>query len=207
VPFIVGGDHTIMFPDVAAMADTYGAEKIALVQFDAHAEAEIGSDHFITDKQTLTRLLEQKLVRGDHVTQIGLRGRDVDAATVARLKAAGVTLRPMGEIAERGWEKVTAELIKALRAGPENVFVSFDMSVLDPGLVSGVGRPVPGGLTMREAIPMIRRICAETKVVGFDLLDAAPILDTTYTSTLSANYILHACLGGIAKRKTTMARR
>jgi arginase family enzyme len=77
------------------------------------------------------------------------------------------------------------------------------MSVLDPGLVSGVGRPVPGGLTMREAIPMVRRICSETKVVGFDLLDTAPILDTSYTSTLSANYILHACLSGIAMRKKT----
>ncbi|WP_298398413.1 agmatinase family protein [Sphingobium sp.] len=202
VPFVVGGDHTIMYPDVAAMVDTYGAGKVALVQFDAHADAELGGDHLISDNQTLTRLLEQNLLRGSDVTLVGLHGRDAGPATQKRLTDAGAKIVPTAAVQEKGWQSVTNDLIAGLKKGPENVFVSFDMSVLDPGDAPASGRPVPGGLSVREAIPMVRQICAQTKVVGFDLLDAAPILDPTYASRMSANYILHACLSGIAMRKT-----
>ena len=202
VPFIVGGDHTIMFPDVAAMVDVYGAGKVALVQFNAHADAELNGDHLISDNQTLTRLLEQNLLRGSDVTLVGLHGRDAGPATQKRLTDAGAKIVPTAAIQEKGWQAVTTDLIAGLKTGPENVFVSFDMSVLDPGDAPASGRPLPGGITMREAIPMVRQICAQTKVVGFDLLDAAPILDPTYVSRMSANYILHACLSGIAIRKT-----
>ena len=202
IPFIVGGDHTIMFPDVAAMVDTYGAGKVALVQFNAHADAELNGDHMISDNQTLTRLLEQNLLRGSDVTLVGLHGRDAGPAVQKRLAEAGAKIVPTAAIQDKGWQSVTNDLVASLKKGPDNVFVSFDMSVLDPGDAPASGRPVPGGLTMREAIPMVRQICAQTKVVGFDLLDAAPILDPTYVSRMSANYILHACLSGIAMRKT-----
>ena len=202
VPFIVGGDHTIMFPDVAAMVDTYGAGKVALVQFNAHADAELNGDHMISDNQTLTRLLEQNLLQGSAVTLVGLHGRDAGPATKKRLADAGAKIVPTAAIQEKGWQSVTDDILSGLRKGPENIFVSFDMSVLDPGDAPASGRPVPGGLSMREAIPMVRQICAQTKVVGFDLLDTAPILDPTYVSRMSANYILHACLSGIAMRKT-----
>ncbi|MEQ6334496.1 agmatinase family protein [Sphingobium sp. MK2] len=205
VPFIVGGDHTVMFADVAAMVDTYGAGQVALVQFDAHAGAELNSDHLISDTQTLTRLMQQNLLRGSDVTLVGLRGRDADPATQKRLTDSGARILPTAAIQERGWQAVTNDILTGLKQGPQNVFISFDMSVLDPGDAPASGRPVPGGITMREAIPMVRQLCAQTKVVGFDLLDAAPILDPTYVSKMSANYILHACLSGVALRKKAAA--
>ncbi|MES2159218.1 MAG: arginase family protein [Pseudomonadota bacterium] len=141
---------------------------------------------------------------GSDVTLVGLHGRDADPATQKRLTDAGARIMPTAAVQERGWQAVTNDLLAGLKKGPENIFVSFDMSVIDPGDAPAAGRPVPGGLTMREAIPMVRQLCAQTKVVGFDLLDAAPILDPTYVSRMSANYILHACLSGIAMRKTGM---
>ncbi|MDE8653584.1 agmatinase family protein [Novosphingobium album (ex Liu et al. 2023)] len=200
-PFIVGGDHTLMYPDVAAMVDNYGAGNVAVVQFDAHADAEVNSDHFLSDNQTLSRLMQDKVLRGSDVIHVGMRGREADSATQARLKTAGVRILPTSAIAERGWQAVTDDIVAGLAKGPRNVFVSFDMSVLDPGDAPASGRPVPGGIAMREAIPMIRQICSKTNVVGFDLLDTAPILDPTYVTRMSANYILHACLSGIAMRK------
>jgi len=202
VPFMVGGDHTLMYPDVAGMADAYGAGNVALVQFDAHPEAMIDGDHTISDNQTLTRLLEQKLVDPRHVTQIGVRGRDYDVATARRLKDAGVAVHAASAIEDRGWQAVANDVVKRLKTGPAKVFVSFDMSVLDPGLQAGAGRPAPGGLTTREAIPMVRQICRQAEVVGFELLDTAPVLDTSYVSLMNGNYILHACLSGIALRKS-----
>lgn len=204
-PFIVGGDHTIMYPNVGAMVDAYGAGNVALVQFDAHADAKLDGDHFISDNQTLSRLMQDNLLRGSDVTHVGLRGRDGDPATRKRLEDAGVRIMPTSDIAERGWQAVSADIVARLAGGPPNVFVSFDMSVLDPGDAPASGRPVPGGILVREAIPMVREICAKSNVVGFDLLDTAPILDPTYVTRLSANYILHACLSGIALRKQQTA--
>ncbi|HUD30856.1 MAG TPA: agmatinase family protein [Novosphingobium sp.] len=199
-PFIVGGDHTLMYPDVAAMVDVYGPGNVSVVQFDAHPDAALDGDHFLSDTQTLSRLMQDNVIKGSDVIHVGMRGHDADAATQGRLKAAGVRIKPTSDVATRGWKAVTEEIVGGL--GPSrNVFVSFDMSVLDPGEVAAAGRPVPGGISMREALPMVREICSRTNVVGFDLLDTAPILDPTYASRLSANYVLHACLSGIALRK------
>jgi agmatinase len=70
--------------------------------------------------------------------------------------------------------------------------------VLDPAFTVATGTPVPGGLTMREGIAIVRRLCAESNVVGFDLVELHPSLDTTYTSTLNSAFIIKACLTGLA---------
>ena len=54
---------------------------------------------------------------------------------------------------------------------------------------------------MREVMPLLRRLCAETEIAGFELADMAPMLDFTYVSALNANYLMNACLAGIALRK------
>ena len=54
---------------------------------------------------------------------------------------------------------------------------------------------------MREAIPIVRRLCAENELVGFEIVELAPVLDPTYRSALNANFIMHACLTGVAMRK------
>ena len=73
--------------------------------------------------------------------------------------------------------------------------------MLDPAFIPGTGTPVAGGLTMREAIPIVRRLCAENELVGFEIVELAPALDPTYRSALNANTIMHACLTGVAMRK------
>ncbi|UCD67530.1 MAG: arginase family protein, partial [Betaproteobacteria bacterium] len=80
-------------------------------------------------------------------------------------------------------------------------FVSFDIDALDPAFVPGTGTPEPGGLTPREAFPIVRRLCAESNVVGFELVELAPMLDPTYVSALNANRLIRECMTGIAMRK------
>ena len=74
-------------------------------------------------------------------------------------------------------------------------------NLLDPAFVPGTGTPVPGGLTMREAIPIVRRLCAENEIIGFELVELDPLLDNTYRSALNGNFIMHACLTGIAMQR------
>ncbi len=63
------------------------------------------------------------------------------------------------------------------------------------------GTPVPGGLTIHEAIPIVRRLCAESNVVSFDLVELHPALDPTYKTTLNSTHIIKACLTGLAMNK------
>ena len=93
------------------------------------------------------------------------------------------------------------EVIKEAQDGPEYLFVSFDIDTLDPDFVSGTGTPEPGGLTSCEAFPILGRLCAESNVVGFELVELAPMLDPTYVSALNANRLIKECMTGVAMRK------
>ena len=81
----------------------------------------------------------------------------------------------MAEVEKRGWSKVMEDIIKEANDGPEYLFISFDIDVLDPAFVPGTGTPEPGGLTPREAFPLVRRLCAESNVVGFELVELNPV--------------------------------
>ncbi|MGE4410856.1 MAG: formiminoglutamase [Sphingomonadales bacterium] len=206
VPFIVGGDHSIMFPTVAAMSDKYGADNVGVVHLDAHYNGERDLAHYYSDAQAVSRLLEEGVVKGRNVVQVGIRGGELTEDDLKWVRQQGVTVHSMAEVEAKGWDKVVDATLAQVRGGPKNIFVSFDISVLDPAYASAAGRPAAGGLTMREAIPMVRRICAETNVVGFEMLDVAPYLDLSYASALNANTIMHACLTGIALRKKGLTR-
>ncbi len=67
--------------------------------------------------------------------------------------------------------------------------------------MSGTGTPEPGGLTTREAFPLVRRLCAETNVIGFDLVELLPYRDPGYTTVMNSNRLLRECLVGLAMRK------
>ena len=82
-----------------------------------------------------------------------------------------------------------------------NLFISFDIDVIDPAFVPGTGTPEPGGLTMREANMIVRRLAAESNVVGFELVELNPLVDPTYVSALNANRIIREALTGMAMRK------
>lgn len=201
IPFIIGGDHSMMFPSVAAMVDTYGKGNVGVVHLDAHYNGARDEAHLFSDIQSVSRLIEEGLVAGENLVQVGLRGPEIDDDALQWMRSQNIQYHTMAQVQDDGWNSVMRAALKEAKNGPDNVFISFDMSVLDPAYGLGAGRPVPGGLTMREVIPIVRRLCAETNVVGFELLDVAPFLDLSYATTMNANYILHSCLTGVAMRK------
>lgn len=200
IPFVVGGDHSVMFATVAAMSDFYG-ETLGVVHLDAHHRAERDLDHVYSDRQPVSRLVAENLLRGEHLIQLGLRGPTMSAREFDWLRQQQVRYHTMAEVESRGWDSVADSVLAEARSLPGKVFISFDMSVLDPAFALAAGSPVPGGLTTREAQYAVRRLCAETDVAGFEMLDVAPYLDVSYQSALTANHLMHACLTGIALRK------
>jgi arginase family enzyme len=143
-------------------------------------------------------------VPGKNFIQVGLRGYWPNKESFEWMRENGFRYHPMAEVEKSGWDAVMTRAVTEAREGPEYIFVSFDIDSLDPAFMPGTGTPEPGGLTMREALPVVRRVCAETKVVGFELVELDPLVDPGYTTALNSNRILRECLTGIAMHKLGM---
>lgn len=201
IPMIVGGDHSLMYPDVAGLVDVYGTGNVGVVHFDAHYDAARGGPHLLTHGQPVGRLVTEGLVPGRNFIQVGLRGMWPSDAGFEWMRENGLRYHTMAEVEKNGWDLVLKRAVAEAREGPEKIFVSFDVDVLDPAYMPGTGTPEPAGLTTREAFPIVRRICAETDVVGFELVELNPLVDPGYTSALNGLRVLRECLNGIAMRK------
>ena len=202
IPFIVGGDHSLEYPNVAALADVYGKEKVSVIHFDSHYDAWWGGDgHLIHHGYPVYRLINEGHVRGADYIQVGLRSGGLDKTAFQWVREIGMRYHNMAEVEVRGWDAVIERVIAEATEEDRKLHISFDIDVLDPAFTPGTGTPVPGGLNMREAIEIIRRLCAESNVVGFDLVELHPALDPTYKTTLNSVHIIKACLTGIAMNR------
>lgn len=192
IPFIIGGDHALMYSDVAALTDVYGKGNVGVAHFDAHYDADkYMMGHLINHGAPIYRRIEEGLVPGKNFIQVGLRGYYPDESSFEWMREQGFRYHTMAEVEQRGFADVMEDVIKEAQDGPEYMFVSFDIDVLDPAFVPATGTPEPGGLTPREAFPILRRFCAESNVVGFELVELSPMLDPTYVSEMNANRLVH----------------
>jgi agmatinase len=201
IPFIVGGDHSLEYSDIAGLADVHGKGSFGVVHFDSHYDAGKGGEHFITHGAPVYRAVKEGHVLGKNYIQVGLRGGWPGPEGFEWMRANGVRYHAMPEVEKSGWPAVMERALKEAREGGKKLYISLDVDVLDPAFIGGTGTPVPGGLTMREALPIVRRLCAENEIIGFEIVEVAPRLDNSYRTPLNANYIMHACLTGVAMYK------
>lgn len=203
IPIIIGGGHALMYPDAAGLTDVYGAGNLQIVHFDAHADqAPVGFGFAITHGNPVRRLVEGGFVNGEDIVQIALRGpNSTDLSGVAWNRSSGLRYHMMAEIDERGWKVVMDEVLAETAANGKPMFISFDIDAIDPAFTPGTATPEPGGLYMREALPLMRRLCAENNVVGVELVEIRPDSDPGYTTMLNTKALLRQCLNGLAVRK------
>jgi agmatinase len=201
VPMIVGGDHSLEYPNVAALADVYGKEQVSVIHFDSHYDAWWGGAHLISHGYPVYRLINEGHVRPADYIQVGLRSSGPDKAGFRWMRENGMRYHTMAEIERRGWEPVLDRVVAEASEAGRKLHISFDIDVIDPAFTVATGTPVPGGLDMRESIRIVRRLCAEANVVGFDLVELHPALDPTYRTTLNSAHIIKACLTGLALRE------
>jgi agmatinase len=202
VPIILGGDHSLMRPDGMALADVYGHGKVGVIHFDAHYDA--SDNHFghnITHGTPVRRLIEDGYVPGKNFIQVGLRGYAPWEEDVKWMREHGIRSHYMAEVEQDGFNRVMERAIIEAMDGPEYLHISFDIDSLDPAYAPGTGTPEPGGFTTREAFPIVRRLCAECNVVGFELVEVAPSWDPGYTTALNGLRIIQEAITGMAMRK------
>jgi len=206
IPLILGGDHTIAWPDAAGVAQHLGQGKVSMIHFDAHADTgdiEFGS--LIGHGQPMRRLIESGAVRGDRFLQIGLRGYWPPPETLDWMAQQGMRSYEMTEITARGLEACLTESFAIALDGCDGVFLSVDIDVCDPGHAPGTGTPEPGGLTARQLLDAVRRICYELPVVGIDLVEVSPPYDHADITSFLANRVVLESLSAIARRRKDAA--
>jgi arginase len=189
-PIVLGGDHSIAMGSVAGVVhNPQGeAERTGLIWIDAHtdintpATSPSGNIHGMPIAHLLgfgdERLLNiwggGAVIRPEDIVFIGIRSVDDDERTT--LKDLGIRVYTMKDIDKRGLGEILEQTIMQLHH-TKKVHVSFDADVLDPAVAPGVGTPVPGGLSYREA-HLLMELLADAKIVtSLDLVEVNPILD------------------------------
>jgi agmatinase len=202
IPLILGGDHTIAWPDAAGVAQHLGQGRVSMIHFDAHADTgNINFGSLIGHGQPMRRLIESGALRGDRFLQIGLRGYWPEPATLTWMAQQQMRSYEMTEVVARGLNECLTEAFAIATDECDGVFLSVDIDVCDPGHAPGTGTPEPGGLTSRELLDSVRRVAYELPVVGMDVVEVAPSYDHADITSFLANRVVLEALSGIARRR------
>lgn len=202
VPLVLGGDHSIALPDATGVARHLGYGKVSMIHFDAHADTgdiEFGS--LYGHGQPMRRLIESGALRGDRFLQMGLRGYWPGPETLDWMADQQMRAYEMTEIGARGLTACLDEAFEIALDECDAVFLSVDIDVCDPAHAPGTGTPEPGGLSARELLDAVRRICLELPVAGIDVVEVSPPYDHAEITAFLANRVCLEALSGLAARK------
>ncbi len=200
-PIFLGGDHSVSIGTVSGVARSTSGERTGVIWADAHADFNIpetspsGNIHGMP-LAALTGRGHPELVgvggrgasvRTEDVVIVGLRSADLEEKNL--LREAGVKVYTMREIDVFGVARVVRSAIKDL-AHVDRVHLSFDLDVVDPEIAPGVGTPVRGGLTYREAHLLMELFNEAGIVTSLDMVEVNPILDVKNgTATLAVELV------------------
>src|SRR5271167_3352188 len=206
IPIVLGGDHTIAYPDATGCARHVGWGRVSMIHFDAHADT--GDTQFgslVGHGTPMRRLIESGAVRGDRFLQIGLRGYWPEPPTLAWMAEQRMRSFEMSEIVTRGLDDCLTEAFAIAVDECDGVFLSVDVDVVDPGMAPGTGTPEPGGLTARQLLNAVRRIAMSVPLAGIDMVEVSPPYDHAEVTAFLANRVVLEALSGIAWRRRELA--
>ena len=207
LPVFLGGDNSLTFPNAAPLLDS---GSLGVINFDAHLDVrEVRGD--ATSGTPYRQLFEAGL---DAYACVGARHFETSTAYAEYVAEQGRATHggdANGASRGRGGEIVTAETVgddpsaavdRAVDAmgDVDAIYVSVDLDVLDATAAPGVSAPTPGGLATRELFRMLRELAGESRVVGFEVVECAPPLDTDgRTAAAGARAVAHFLSGRAAE--------
>ncbi|HVB55536.1 MAG TPA: arginase [Candidatus Acidoferrales bacterium] len=209
LPVILGGDHSIAVGTVAGAALHFSkqSKRIGVIWLDAHGDMNTpesspsGNVHGMPlasimgyGPRELTELAGIKpMVEPRNVVLVGTR--ELDAKERRLVKESGVHIFTMRDIDERGMREVMAEALRFAGDDTAGIAVSLDMDFVDPSDAPGVGTPVRGGSTYREAHLALEMIADSRSMVSFELVEINPVIDLHNTTAILGAELLLSGLG------------
>jgi len=208
-PLVLGGDHSIAIGTIAGLSRHYHSlqRKMGLIWIDAHADMNTpesspsGNVHGMplacvtgNGPSELTGLAGHvPMVEPGNVAVVGLRS--VDEIERLNVRGTGVNAFTMRDIDERGMTTVIQQAIHAASSGTAGIHLSFDMDAVDPTEAPGVGTPVPGGLTYREAHLAMEMIGDSGLMTSMEVVEVNPVMDIANRTALLAVELMMSALG------------
>ena len=200
-----GGDHSVSLPILRAIAgDGLPNEPLGMIHIDAHCDTgdNYGGSPY-HHGAPFKIAVDEGLLDPRRVVQIGIRGSLYMADMWKFSHETGMRVMMIEEVEERGWRSCIDEAREIAGGGP--VYVSFDIDSLDPGLAPGTGTPEAGGLTMREAQGMVRRL-AGLEIAGADMVEVSPPFDQGGLTALNGATIMFELLCVMSGGQTAVDR-
>jgi agmatinase len=202
IPIVLGGDHSITWPSATAIAEIRRPGSIGIVHFDAHADTANDDWGVLAGHGTpMRRLIESGAVEGRNFVQVGLRGYWPPVETFEWMKEHGLRYHQMTEVEERGADAVIDDAIEEALDGPDAIYLSLDIDVVDPGLAPGTGTPEPGGFLSRELLRAIRRVVGRVELAGMDIVEVSPPYDHAETTAMIANRAALEAISALAVKR------
>jgi agmatinase len=206
IPIVLGGDHSITWPSATAIAEIRRPGSIGIVHFDAHADTAPEDWGVLAGHGTpMRRLIESGAVKGKNFVQVGLRGYWPPVDVFEWMESQGMRYHFMREIEERGAEAVIDDAIAEALDGPDTIYLSIDIDVLDPGMAPGTGTPEPGGLLPRELLRAVRRIVGAVELAGMDIVEVSPPYDHAEVTAMAANRCALEAISALAAKRVAGA--
>lgn len=203
IPLTLGGDHTLTYPILRAIAERHGP--VALVHVDAHADV---NDTMFGEKiahgTPFRRAHDDGLLDNARVFQIGLRGTGYSADDFDWARGKGWTVVQ----AEACWGRSLTGMMARIRerVGDRPVYLSYDIDSLDPAFAPGTGTVEIGGLSVWQGLEIVRG-CAGMNLVGGDLVEVSPPWDTSGNTALVAANLLYEMLCALPASATKISQR
>ncbi|AUV83450.1 agmatinase [Salinigranum rubrum] len=208
-PIVIGGDHSISYPDIKGWAEANGYDDIGLVHFDCHADTgDEGLTGFKYDHGAwVKRVYDDGLMAGENYTLIGPRGFWPGPDTYEEMREAGMKWYTSMDVGAMDLDDIVTDAVQRATDGTDAVWVSFDVDVMEPAYAPGTGEPEPGGLIPREAIYMVREVvkALDPDDFGFDVVEVSPAYDASDTNSYNggitsglANRLIIEVLGSMA---------
>jgi arginase len=211
LPLVLGGDHSVAIGSVTGVARHFRArgESIGLIWLDAHADMNTpesspsGNIHGMPLACILgmgpAALVDlggfRPKVAPHNAVIVGLR--DVDALEKPQVRDSGIRAFTMRDIDERGLRAVMEEAIRIASDGTAGIHLSLDMDFCDPADAPGVGTPVRGGATYREAHLAMEMICDSRRVISMEVVEVNPVIDE---KNRTADFAVELIMSGLGKR-------
>jgi agmatinase len=189
----LGGDHTIAFPLLRAVAERHGP--VAVLHFDAHLDT--WDTYFgapVTHGTPFRRASEEGLIDLTASTHVGIRGPLYAREDLRDDTRLGFAVISGVEIELEGLAKAIERMLA--RLGDHPVYLSVDVDVLDPAHSPGTGTPEAGGMTSRELLTMIRSLRA-VNLVGADVVEVAPAYDHAQITGIAASHVAYEILSAM----------
>jgi arginase len=211
LPLVLGGDHSIAAGSISGVAAHFRKEKksIGCIWLDAHSDMNTpetspsGNVHGMPLSAVMGYGTEELYdlfgfkpkIEPQNVVLVGVR--DLDAHEKKFIKKLGVKAFTMREIDERGMREVMSDALKYAMDDTDGIAVSLDMDFVDPSDAPGVGTPVRGGVTYREAHLAMEMIADSDAMVSMEIVEINPVIDEHNTTALLA---VELALSGLGKK-------